>query len=190
MSTSLSMPLPIVAAREGDPRATRELFDRHLGLVMSYCMIAARRDRDRARDLAQETFIRAFRSLASLDDEARFRPWLMTIAKNVCRTQAKHAARDQRLLAELAIELELSPENREEQQERIALVRSILDVLPDDQLKEIVLLKYTEPEHTTRQIAERLNLPHGTVTVKLMRFRAMIKKRVLRALIEDEGGAR
>lgn len=189
MNALAPLPLPIRAARQGDPRATRELFDRHVGLVMSYCIVAAKRDRDRARDLAQETFIRAFRSLDMLEDDARFRPWLMAIAKNVCRTHAKLEARDRRLLAEVAIELELSPEGREEEQERIALVRSVLDVLPDDELKQIVLLKYTEPEHTTRQIAERLQIPHGTVTVKLMRFRAMIKKRILRALIEEEGGA-
>lgn len=182
-------PLPIRAAREGDPRATRELFDRHVGLVLGYCMIAAKNDRDRARDLAQETFIRAFRSLGTLEDEARFRPWLMTIAKNVCRTHAKLKARERRLLQEAAIELELEPESREEYDERIALVRSTLEHLPDDQLKQIVLLKYTEPEHTTRQIAERLGIPHGTVTVKLMRFRTAIKKRILRALIEEQGGA-
>jgi RNA polymerase sigma-70 factor (ECF subfamily) len=179
----------IKAAREGDRRALRALFDRYQPLVMSYCMIAAGRDRDRAKDLAQETFVRAFRHLDQLEDEDRFRPWLMSIARNVCRTNAATEGQRRRLLEEAALELDLSPEDHEEREQRIATVRGLLESLPDDQLKEIVMMRYSEPEHTTRQIAERLGVPHGTVTVKLMRFRAAIKKRILRALIDLEGAA-
>ena len=50
------------------------------------------RDRDEAADVAQETFLRAYRALESYDDERidalRLRPWLWTIAVNLCRSTA------------------------------------------------------------------------------------------------------
>jgi DNA-directed RNA polymerase specialized sigma24 family protein len=47
------------------------------------------------------------------------------------------------------------------------------------------LLKCGEPEHTTREIAARLGVPHGTVTSRLVRFRAAIKRELLRAMLEE-----
>ena len=51
---------------------------------------------------------------------------------------------------------------------------------------QIAMLKYREPEHTTRQIAEQLGIPHGTVTVKLMRFRAAVRRELACELLDAE----
>jgi len=61
-------------------------------------------------------------------------------------------------------------------------VRRVLAHVADKRLREIVQLKYGDREHTTRQIAEKLSIPHGTVTVKLMRFRATIRRDLCREL--------
>ena len=51
--------------------------------------------------------------------------------------------------------------------------------------RECVLAHYTRGERT-REIAARLKVPHGTVTVTLMRFRESLKKRLAEALARGE----
>ena len=65
------------------------------------------------------------------------------------------------------------------------MVQQILEGVPDPTLKQIVTLKYGEPEHTTREISASLGIPHGTVTVKLMRFRDAVKRELCRRLVEE-----
>ena len=61
------------------------LVDRFQGQVFGLCyrMLGHRQD---AEDVTQESFSRALRSLKSWDNQRAFRPWLMAIAGNRCRT--------------------------------------------------------------------------------------------------------
>ena len=72
-----------------------------------------------------------------------------------------------------------------ERTQRDEVVRRALESIEGEPMRSIALLKYTDPEHTTRQIAEKLGIPHGTVTVTLVRFRKKFKAH----LIELLGGA-
>jgi RNA polymerase sigma-70 factor (ECF subfamily) len=173
------------AAQRGGRAAQRALFDQHHASVVAYCMVAAGGDRDAALDLAQETFARAFSSLPQLRELDRFSGWLFSIAANTCRTRLGQARKRRTLLELFALEQEAAPPDDAHAREvRIEVVRRVIGELPDDQLKQIVQLKYGEPERTTREIAAELGIPHGTVTVKLMRFRAAIKRQLLGALLE------
>ncbi len=69
----------------GDQFAMIDLVERFQASVFAYCyrMLGHRQD---AEDATQETFIRVLRSLARWDHHRDFRPWLMTIAANRCRT--------------------------------------------------------------------------------------------------------
>jgi RNA polymerase sigma-70 factor (ECF subfamily) len=69
----------------GEETAIRELVERYQSLVFAVCfrMMGQRED---AEDAAQETLIRAVRSLATYDRTRAFEPWLLTIAANRCRT--------------------------------------------------------------------------------------------------------
>jgi RNA polymerase sigma-70 factor (ECF subfamily) len=174
------------SAQRGQREAERALFDQHHAGVVAYCMVAAGGDRDSALDLAQETLVRAFRSLPQLREPERFSGWLFSIAANTCRTRLGQAHKRRTLLELFAVEQEAAPPDEARAREaRIETVQRVLAELPDDQLKQIVQLKYGEPERTTRQIAAELDIPHGTVTVKLMRFRAAIKRQLLGALLEE-----
>jgi RNA polymerase sigma-70 factor (ECF subfamily) len=176
------------AARRGEPRALRSVFDTHVEAVMRLCLVSTGVDRDGAKDLAQEVFVRAFRSLDTLSDPGRMRSWLFAIARNVCRDRAARERRYREILDSLAIEqqLDLDRDDPLEREARISAVARVIGQVMDPKLKEIVKLKYGEPEHTTREIAERLGIPHGTVTVKLMRFRAAAKRDLVRALLDTE----
>lgn len=69
----------------GDQTAMLALVDRYQGQVFGLCyrMLGQRQD---AEDMAQETFVRALRSLRQWDGEREFLPWLLAIAGNRCRT--------------------------------------------------------------------------------------------------------
>jgi RNA polymerase sigma-70 factor, ECF subfamily len=187
---ALVSPEVIRRARSGDGEALRKLFDQAQAAVVGYCYLACGKDVEHAKDLAQDVFTRVFRSLHTLEDVARFEPWLFTVARNVCVTRGAAEARRNATLRRLEL-LHASEEAAagpapHEREARIALVRELLQRVGDPRLRDIVELKYGEPEHTTREIADRLSIPHGTVTVKLMRFRETIRQELWRALV-DEG---
>lgn len=175
------------SAARGDRSAQHALFDRHQPSVMGYCLLACNGDRERALELTQETFLRALGSLPRLQDCERFRSWLFSIAANLCRSRGAQEARRNELLAAARLSLDAAPANDEAQarEARIALVQRLLSRIEDPGVRAVVSLKYGEPEHTTREIAVRLGLAHGTVTSKLVRFRAAIKRELLRTMLEE-----
>lgn len=173
--------------QRGEPCALRELFERYKRPVMAYCSVATGGNREQAREFTQETFARTFAALPRLSDPERFRGFLFTVAANVCRTRGAQEAR-RRALEILGLEMDTpAPEGMEQcaREERITAVQRVLAHIPDDTVRAIAQLKYCEPEHTTRQIAELLGIPHGTVTVKLMRFRAAARRELLRIGAEE-----
>jgi RNA polymerase sigma-70 factor, ECF subfamily len=178
----------VLSGNRGDIRAFRLLFDRYRRPIMAYCSAAAGWNRERARDFAQETFARSFAALSRLSEPEKFRGFLFTVAANVCRTRGAQDAR-RRVLEVLGLEVDApAPEASDAcaREERIAAVQQVLAHIADDRVREIVKLKYCEPEHTTRQIAELLAMPHGTVTVKLMRFRAAARRELVKVLATEE----
>jgi RNA polymerase sigma factor (sigma-70 family) len=175
------------SAARGDRGAQEALFDRHHRGVLGYCLLACNGDRERALELTQDTFLRALSSLRQLQEPGRFRNWLFSIAANLCRGRGVQEARRRELLAAAQLSIDATPSSDEPEQReaRIAVVQRLLSRVQDPEVRAIVSLKYAEPEHTTREIAARLGLAHGTVTSRLVRFRAAIKRELLRILLEE-----
>ncbi len=71
--------LPVPAARQGDPDAWDVLFRRYQLPLYAYAMDLLR-DEQTALDVVQECFLRAFRNLGTLREDARFGSWLFGIA--------------------------------------------------------------------------------------------------------------
>lgn len=91
----------VLGVRNGDRSAFAELYDRRAGLIRAVCYDATR-DVHTAADLAQEVFLRAYRNLGKLQDPQRFSPWLVGIARQVCREWRRRKVRDERRLAGFA----------------------------------------------------------------------------------------
>lgn len=167
------------ASQRGDRAAASALFERYHEGVMAYCLLSTKGDRAAALDLVQETFGRAFRSLARLEDASAFKGWLFTIAANVCRSRGAADRRARQLTEMAALELAgaggFSDEAPVERERRIAAVREVIEAFPEAGYRALARAHYVEGE-PTRAIAERLAMPHGTVTVKLMRFRDRLKR--------------
>ena len=76
-------------ARKGDAQGFTALFRAYNAQICTYLSRLVGND-ELGRDLAQETFLRAWKSLPSIADELRFKPWLYRIATNVARSHLRH----------------------------------------------------------------------------------------------------
>jgi RNA polymerase sigma-70 factor (ECF subfamily) len=77
-------------ARAGDHAAFTALFERYNARICRY-LARLVLDDDLGRDLAQDTFLAAWRGMASIQDAARFGPWLYQIATNLARSHLRRA---------------------------------------------------------------------------------------------------
>src|SRR5438132_14110192 len=82
----------IAAWQGGDEQAAAELVRRHARALARFLAAAGAPEAD-LDDLVQETFIRAFRSLARFRGQCQFRTWLLTIGGNVLKDAARRAGR-------------------------------------------------------------------------------------------------
>ena len=83
-------------ARSGDEAAFAELYERYFDRVYDF-LARMVRDQSEAADLAQDTFLKAMNSLASLSKGASFKSWLFTIARNTALNRLERASRSQPL---------------------------------------------------------------------------------------------
>src|SRR5690606_33652379 len=86
---SISDAVLVEAARRGDMRAFERLYRLHSGKVFGLCLRMTRR-RDSAEDCVQQTFVRAWRSLAAFEGRSAFGTWLHRIAVNEVLTHARN----------------------------------------------------------------------------------------------------
>lgn len=148
-----------------------------------YRVMASEED---ARDLCQETFLRAFRALGTFKREARFSSWLYQIALNLCRDRMRRRrGRTLLSLEELGEGGDRSPvvpgPTAIEQLEAADLSRAVADAvaaLPEEQREVIVLKEYEGL--TFVEIAEVLGLPPSTVKTRLYRGLGLLRQRLER----------
>ena len=169
----------VEAARTGDADAVEALVRRYQVRIFNFARTLTVSDGD-AEDLAQETFIRAFRGVRRFRGESSFKNWLYTIAANVARTHlGKHTRQapvwDRRLEADDVSENHLtSPIDSVEDTviRRQALDRA-LSTLPEDLRITLVLHDVEGLEY--REIAEVLDIPVGTVMSRIFRARQRLR---------------
>lgn len=73
----------LAAYQQGDPGAFESLLRRHRAPLFTF-LLRMLGDRERAEDLAQETFLRIVKGAQAWEHRARFQTWLFTIARNLC----------------------------------------------------------------------------------------------------------
>jgi RNA polymerase sigma-70 factor (ECF subfamily) len=84
----------MMKAKSGDDAAFSELMKRHYKGVLNYTYRFTN-NRENSEDLAQEVFLRVYRSVKRYRPEAKFSTWLYKIATNVCITAVKARGREQ-----------------------------------------------------------------------------------------------
>ena len=161
------------------------------------------RDTDLVEDIAQETFIRAYRALAQFRGEAQFYTWLYRIAVNTAKKALVDLKRDPTVSESTlrgggddedetsAVENELtsaeSPETVLAAKEIAAAVNSAMEALPEE-LRQAVTLREIEGL-SYEEIAEVMNCPIGTVRSRIFRAREAISAKV-KPMLENQSGKR
>ena len=180
----------VKAVRAGDATAYRGLVEKYQSRVynMVYGMV---RNREDARDITQDAFVKAYRRLDSFRLEASFYTWLYRIAMNqaidfIRRAKRRGTSEFDETKGVRSEDGDLSDTHHEESPsralERKQLYQKIMDSLeklPDDQ-KQVVLLRELEGL-SYKEISDVMGIPEGTVMSRLFYAR----KR-LQSLLADE----
>lgn len=96
------------SARRGDRDAFRQLVERHQGDVF-YLALGLVRNREDAQDVAQEVFIRAYRSLSGFRGDSGLGTWLYRVTLNACRD---HHRKGRFMKLQQSLGLVAEPESR------------------------------------------------------------------------------
>jgi len=142
-------------------------------------------NREQVEDLTQETFVKAFASLKSFNEEYAFSTWLYKIATNSSIDFIRKRKLDT-FSIDKPIALEESdytfevpdttyePDKRIIQNQRAKLIEEAIDQLPE-KYKRVITLRHTE-ERDYAEIAKMLKLPIGTVKAHIFRARELLNK--------------
>lgn len=155
-------------------KLTEELLDEHSDVIYRYayrltgCSSAA-------EDIAQEVYLRAFRSIHQLREPGAAKGWLLVIARNEfarwCKKKSSALSIDNE--ATSPPEETRLPENNAGQLETREWVEDGLNRLPEDY--RLVVLMYYFEQLSYAEVAEQLNIPIGTVMSRLSRGKKYLK---------------
>jgi RNA polymerase sigma-70 factor, ECF subfamily len=143
------------------------------------------RNEAEAEDVAQETFIKAYRNLGRFRSESRFSTWLIAIALNEARARLRRKqpgltdsiddTEGPIVPAQLTDWREIPSETLERKEVR-SLIRRALDTLPLA-YREVFVLRELE-ERNVQETAETLGITIGSVKMRLHRARMMLQKQL------------
>ena len=162
-----------------DAAVFTRLFDAHRDAVHAY-FLGRVADPELARDLVQETFLRAWRRLSEVGPlpADRQRAWLFTVARNLAidsyRAGATHQATEASLRQAAATRATAvpGPHLEAEYGERLAQLEAAIRELPEEQ--RVILSMATAGGLTSREIGEALGEPAGTVRYRLSQARKQL----------------
>ena len=145
---------------------------------------------DEAEDLAQDIFLKIFRSLDTFDRRANFQTWLISVSRNLCIDHYRSVRKERETIDRDVDANQLEPLSREagpmavlEQRDRVALLRQAMASLPDT-LRTAVLMRDIQ-ELSYQEIADALRLPEGTVKSRINRGRTELARQIKKLRGED-----
>jgi RNA polymerase sigma-70 factor (ECF subfamily) len=161
----------------GDDDAYRECYQMHAPKLMRL-LKGILRNQARAEEVLQETFIAAFRSIASFRGEVSIATWLARIATNRAYNVIRDESRAKRTAPPMDGEPFSAAEPRVEGRDLARKVMALLDQM--DSAKKLALLLQAEG-YTVAEIAAISDEPRGTVLARLSRSRAELSLRMAEA---------
>ncbi|MCK4856786.1 MAG: sigma-70 family RNA polymerase sigma factor [candidate division Zixibacteria bacterium] len=176
----------IASGLGGDQAAYRELLARHKKAIFQIIFRIVK-NRDETEDLTQDTFMRAFNSLATYRTEYRFSTWLYRIAAN-CAIDHLRKKRIEALSLDKPVEtkdgsvgLEVAdnsrnPEERLWAKRKTISISKAIESLPE-KYRQVILYRHRD-DQSYEEIAQILGLPIGTVKARIFRARELLKKKL------------
>ncbi len=194
--------LLITRVKQGDQRAFEMLvvkYQRRIERLIGRMV----RDTDLVQDIAQETFIRAYRAIPQFRGDSAFYTWLYRIAVNTAKKALLDMKRDPLIFesamgsnhddgeepsrAEATLSDGATPESILASKEIAATVNGAIDALSED-LRQAIVLREIEGL-SYEEIADVMNCPIGTVRSRIFRAREAIATK-LRPLLGTQAGER
>ena len=166
----------MMKAKSGDEGAFSELMRRHYRGVLNY-IYRFTNNRENSEDLAQEVFLRVYRSVRRWEPEAKFSTWLYKIATNVCITEVKNRGKGQNVsLDEIEENTGDLGDPKAEETDNLTFRREIgtaifeaLKSLPERERVAIILCKYEGLPY--EEVAEVIGCTVGAVKAYVHRGR-------------------
>jgi RNA polymerase sigma-70 factor (ECF subfamily) len=165
----------VAACLAGDNAAFAEIVERHRRTVYQVCFRFANNHED-ASDLAQETFVRAWKGLRNFKGQAALSTWLYRIAVNVSLNRLGTEKLDlESIKPDRLLDTNTpAPGDNLLQQERARAVRRAVNALPEKQRATLILRAYHDLSH--REIADILGSSVGAVKANFFHALANLKK--------------
>ena len=172
----------VARSRGGDVDSFNQLILRWERPIYALAYRVIGREED-ARDVVQDTFLRAFRALPGFKGQAKFSSWIYRIALNLCRDWIRRQRRtpvvqmpeDAEAIERMAVRDPVeSIEDLVARKELSAVVAEAMADLPEEQRTAIVLKEYHGM--TFQEIAELQGIPLSTVKTRLYQGLAVLRR--------------
>jgi RNA polymerase sigma factor (sigma-70 family) len=169
----------------GNQSAYADLVRRHQRFVFTLALRFAK-GREDAEEIAQDCFIKAYRSLSSFQQQSKFSTWLYSIVYTTAMTFLRKKRIDTSSIDddESYIQIEGKPSgydeyNVENKSRSYYLSQAIEQLLPDD---ATIITMFYKGEQSLEEIAQVMGIEANTVKVKLFRARQRLKEKLERNL--------
>jgi RNA polymerase sigma factor (sigma-70 family) len=173
---------------QGDQNAFAILVERYNSLVFSIVLRYVK-NREDAEEVAQDVFIKAFKSLASFKGDSKFSTWLYTVTTTTSisflrKKKLEVQSLDNENIAGAAIQIDGGMNaNQVEQKSKANMVNEAIKMLsPDD--AQVIMLFY-KGEQSLEEMAKILGKETNAVKVQLHRARARLKEKMERYFPEE-----
>jgi RNA polymerase sigma-70 factor (ECF subfamily) len=163
--------------KRGEEKAFEEVYRKYgrkvYNLALRYCQ-----DVQIAEDIAQESFIRVYRYIASYNEAYSFSGWLMRIVVNLCKSYRKDQSKDVQKVINYQHVIRRAVDDPATKTEITDALQYYLEQM-DDTSKTMMILYYLQ-DFSYEEISEMLDCPLGTVKSRLSRSREKFHELVSR----------
>ncbi len=181
--------------KDGDDLALNSLMARWKEALISF-IYRYTGDRETAVDLAQETFIRIYRSRQSYREKGKFSTYLFTIAANLSRNHDRWRKRHPTVAfdrgplgepdcnqAELLEDEADTPDTASQKEDQAKQIRMAVQTLPHDLRTAVLLFEFEDLSYC--EVAEILNCSEKAVETRLYRARKLLRRKLVNLFNEE-----
>jgi len=173
------------SAKKGDIEAFEKLIETHEKKVFNIALRMMGNSED-AKDMAQETFIRVYRSLGDFKEQSSLSTWIYRITTNICLDELRKRKNKKVLYIDDNIKSDdgeikrdivsddLTPEEKVERDEIKRMLNSAINDLSDEH-RTVIILRDIQG-FSYKEISDITNCPEGTVKSRICRARQALKE--------------
>ena len=164
----------VIAARQGDKDSFAQVYDMIASDLYNIAVFTLGNSHD-AEDVVSEVFIEAYKGISKLRDPEKFRPWMMRILSTRCKRKIAEYIKGKNTF-DIESFINTLPEGGEvsaDISEKVAVMDCMQRL--SDQERQIIVLSVLHG-FTTKEISGIVESPHGTVSSKLHRALAKLRR--------------